>query len=84
MLPADQQAGQVGAMLRVVNPAQRPRPVVDGGRRGLLAGGSGRLEALVSQGETQPLVATQSPERANRRTVTDVAAEIVALTGWCR
>ncbi|TNC70938.1 OmpA family protein [Rubellimicrobium roseum] len=32
----------------------------------------GRLEALVSQGETQPLVATQSPERANRRTVTDV------------
>lgn len=32
----------------------------------------GRLEALVSQGETQPLVATQAPERANRRTVTDV------------
>ena len=31
-----------------------------------------RLEALVSQGETQPLVATQAPERANRRTVTDV------------
>jgi outer membrane protein OmpA-like peptidoglycan-associated protein len=32
----------------------------------------GRLVALVSQGETQPLIATQSPERANRRTVTDV------------
>lgn len=31
-----------------------------------------RLEALVSQGETQPLIATQEPERANRRTVTDV------------
>ena len=32
-----------------------------------------RLEALVSQGETQPLIATQQPERANRRTVTDVS-----------
>ncbi|TNC47815.1 OmpA family protein [Rubellimicrobium rubrum] len=32
-----------------------------------------RLEALVSQGETQPLMATQAPERANRRTVTDVS-----------
>jgi outer membrane protein OmpA-like peptidoglycan-associated protein len=31
-----------------------------------------RLEALVSQGETMPLIATQAPERANRRTVTDV------------
>ncbi len=31
-----------------------------------------RLEALVSQGETMPIIATQSPERANRRTVTDV------------
>ncbi len=31
-----------------------------------------RLDALVSEGETQPLVATQAPERANRRTVTDV------------
>ena len=31
-----------------------------------------RLEALVSEGETTPLVATQQPERANRRTVTDV------------
>jgi len=33
---------------------------------------AGRLEALVSQGETQPLIATPQPERANRRTVTDV------------
>ena len=32
-----------------------------------------RLDALVSQGETQPLIATQAPERANRRTVTDVS-----------
>lgn len=32
-----------------------------------------RLEALVSFGETRPLVATQGPERANRRTVTEVA-----------
>ncbi|MGB3406571.1 MAG: OmpA family protein [Jannaschia sp.] len=34
---------------------------------------SSRLEALVSFGETRPLVPTQSPERANRRTVTEVA-----------
>lgn len=32
----------------------------------------GRLQALVSEGETRPLIATQGPERANRRTVTDV------------
>ena len=32
-----------------------------------------RLEALVSFGETRPLVPTQTPERANRRTVTEVA-----------
>ncbi|MFO6465613.1 OmpA family protein [Jannaschia sp. KMU-145] len=32
-----------------------------------------RLEALVSFGETRPLVPTQSRERANRRTVTEVA-----------
>jgi len=31
-----------------------------------------RLEALVSLGETQPLVATQAEERRNRRTVTEV------------
>lgn len=33
----------------------------------------GRLDALVSLGETQPVVPTQGPERANRRTVTRVA-----------
>jgi outer membrane protein OmpA-like peptidoglycan-associated protein len=32
-----------------------------------------RLEALVSLGETQPLVVTQGRERANRRTVTEVS-----------
>ena len=32
-----------------------------------------RLEALVSFGETRPLVPTESRERANRRTVTEVA-----------
>ncbi|MGC8201819.1 OmpA family protein [Aliiroseovarius sp. PTFE2010] len=32
-----------------------------------------RLEAVVSYGETQPLVATQEPEMRNRRTVTEVA-----------
>ena len=32
----------------------------------------GRLEALVSFGETQPLIVTQGRERANRRTVTEV------------
>lgn len=31
-----------------------------------------RLEALVSEGETQPIIVTQGRERANRRTVTDV------------
>lgn len=33
---------------------------------------AGRLEALVSEGETEPLVASAGPERQNRRTVTDV------------
>ena len=33
----------------------------------------GRLAALVSLGETQPLVATQDEERRNRRTVTEVS-----------
>ncbi|WP_373354261.1 OmpA family protein [Pseudoroseicyclus sp. CXY001] len=33
----------------------------------------GRLEAVVSYGETQPLIATTNPERANRRTVTEVS-----------
>jgi outer membrane protein OmpA-like peptidoglycan-associated protein len=32
-----------------------------------------RLEALVSLGKTQPVVATPLPERANRRAVTEVA-----------
>lgn len=32
-----------------------------------------RLEAVVSYGETQPLVATGAPERRNRRTVTEVS-----------
>lgn len=32
-----------------------------------------RLEALVSHGETRPLIATPGPERQNRRTVTEVS-----------
>lgn len=32
-----------------------------------------RLEAVVSQGETQPLVFVQTPERRNRRAVTEVS-----------
>lgn len=32
-----------------------------------------RLEAVSSFGETQPIVATQAPERRNRRTVTEVS-----------
>lgn len=40
------------------------------GQRGI---SRGRLAALVSFGETRPLVPTQSPERANRRTVTEVS-----------
>lgn len=32
-----------------------------------------RLEALVSFGETRPVIATQSPEQQNRRTVTEVS-----------
>jgi peptidoglycan-associated lipoprotein len=31
-----------------------------------------RLEALTSEGETEPLVPTEAPERRNRRAVTDV------------
>lgn len=31
-----------------------------------------RVDAVISAGETQPLVATQSPEQRNRRTVTEV------------
>ncbi|MGI3170551.1 OmpA family protein [Pseudooceanicola sp. C21-150M6] len=37
--------------------------------------GRSRLEAVVSKGETQPLIVTQGRERRNRRTVTEV-------TGW--
>lgn len=33
----------------------------------------GRLEAVVSFGETQPLIVTQNRERRNRRTVTEVS-----------
>lgn len=33
----------------------------------------GRLEAVVSFGETQPLIVTQGQERRNRRTVTEVS-----------
>lgn len=32
-----------------------------------------RLEALVSYGETRPVILTQSPEQRNRRTVTEVS-----------
>lgn len=32
-----------------------------------------RLEAVVSYGETQPLIVTQGRERRNRRTVTEVS-----------
>ena len=32
-----------------------------------------RLNALVSYGETRPVIPTQAPEQANRRTVTEVA-----------
>ena len=32
-----------------------------------------RLEALVSYGETRPVITTQSPEERNRRTVTEVS-----------
>lgn len=32
-----------------------------------------RLEAMVSQGESQPLILTEGPERRNRRTVTEVS-----------
>jgi outer membrane protein OmpA-like peptidoglycan-associated protein len=35
--------------------------------------GRDRLEALVSRGETQPLIVTEGRERRNRRTVTEVS-----------
>ncbi len=37
-----------------------------------------RLEAVVSFGETQPLIATQNRERQNRRTVTEVSGFVDA------
>jgi len=40
------------------------------GQRGI---SSSRLDALVSYGETHPLIPTQSPEQRNRRTVTEVS-----------
>lgn len=40
---------------------------------GQLGIGANRLEAVVSFGETQPLVVTQGRERRNRRTVTEVS-----------
>lgn len=40
-----------------------------------------RLEALVSQGETMPIIATTEPERANRRTVTDVRGFVESHPG---
>lgn len=40
-----------------------------------------RLEALVSFGETQPVVQTASPEERNRRTVTEVSGWVQARPG---
>lgn len=34
---------------------------------------SSRVEAVISYGETRPLIPTQAPERQNRRTVTEVS-----------
>lgn len=38
----------------------------------------GRLEAVVSKGETQPLIVTQGRERRNRRTVTEVTGFVAS------
>ncbi|MEO6301250.1 MAG: OmpA family protein [Paracoccaceae bacterium] len=40
-----------------------------------------RLEALVSYGETRPVIHTQSPEQQNRRTVTEVSGFAKGYTG---
>ncbi|NRB34544.1 MAG: OmpA family protein [Rhodobacteraceae bacterium] len=40
-----------------------------------------RLEAIASFGETQPLIVTQGRERANRRTVTEVAGFVEKWDG---
>ena len=37
-----------------------------------------RLEAVVSKGETQPLIVTQGRERRNRRTVTEVTGFVAS------
>lgn len=39
-----------------------------------------RLEAVVSYGETQPLIVTEGRERANRRTVTEVSGFVESNT----
>lgn len=50
---------------------RRARAVVDHlSRNGI---GRGRLEALVSRGQREPVIATQAPERQNRRAVTQVS-----------
>lgn len=40
-----------------------------------------RLEAVVSRGETQPLIVTEGRERANRRTVTEVSGFVEDAPG---
>lgn len=40
-----------------------------------------RLEAVVSYGETQPVIATQQPEQANRRTITEVTGFVKGKGG---
>ena len=40
-----------------------------------------RLEAVVSRGETQPLIVTEGRERANRRTVTEVSGFVEDTPG---
>ena len=40
-----------------------------------------RLEAVVSQGETQPLIVTENRERRNRRTVTEVSGFVTRHPG---
>ena len=40
-----------------------------------------RLEAVVSYGETQPVIVTQQPEIRNRRTVTEVSGFVGGISG---
>lgn len=40
-----------------------------------------RLQALVSYGETRPLIATPGPEQQNRRTVTEVSGFVKSYSG---